>query len=168
MSWFSTRGREPELSQVSGLVSGPAEAAANMSAASFNAADRNSAVDAAAAGEPSRSVMFPANRAASFDFGNMNEDSVAGIEQPKKVLDMMFNRQLIDSKEIATRMKKIKDADPLLHFARRPDELAPVDPDSPRYRLWLVSLVLLASFTTVTTGYYLGARQAAARCARAP
>lgn len=91
------------------------------------------------------------SRHGSFQMELVNDGDAVG-EQPQKVMDKLFNRPVVNSQELASRIESIKARDNE-HLA--PEHKAPIDPESRLYRGWLALLVTFASFSIATTGYYL-------------
>lgn len=74
------------------------------------------------------------------------------LEQPKKVLDVMFQKSaVIDQSTIDARIKLIQGAQ--MSEALNHDYVM-VDPESVRYQAWLLILIFLGAFSVSTTAYY--------------
>ena len=145
MSWF---GQSPGPREEEEHIEIPSNAALNAPRDSMNGGGSNTDW----MHEKSTRQDRGHHRYDSFEMELADRSSIVG-EQPQKVLDSMFTRPVVDSLELQTRIRMIREREDEEHIA--PGHKAPMDPESTRYLAWLATLVVLGSFSIATTGYYI-------------
>jgi len=104
---------------------------------------------------PRDSINMPRHRCDSFQMSALTEISMTSEEQPSKVRQTLWTKPTVDPKDLENRIRHLRTAT-LTDVMDAPDVAhARIDPESRRFLLWLGLMILLAAYSTASTGYYI-------------